>query len=78
METSINRKRKFVSGLILFIGVVVGISVLAYTFGFSLWSSTANLGKPQFSTKEVITQNSLSNPFNFIERFKENKSKDMA
>ena len=78
MNTISNRKRNLISGLILFIGVVVGISVLAYAFGFLPWSSKASLGNPHFSTGIDITDNSQFHPLNLFEKIKEARVKERA
>jgi len=78
MNTLSNRKRNILSGLILFIGVLVGITVLAYAFGFAPWSAKASLGNPQITTGIDVTDNSKFNPFNIIERIKDERSKASA
>lgn len=75
MDTISNRKRGVISGLILFIGVIVGITVVAYAFGLMPWSSKASLVQPQISTEVVVTDYSNFNPFTLIERIKEDRLK---
>jgi hypothetical protein len=76
METIINRKRGLISGLILFIGVLVGITVLAYAFGLTPWSSKASIVRPQTSNEVVVINYYNFKPFNLIEPLKEEISND--
>ena len=78
METISNRKRGIISGLILFVGVIVGITVLAYAFGFTPWASKASVVHPHTSNELVVKDYSNFNPFTFIERLKEERAKERA
>ncbi len=78
MDAISNRKRGIISGLILFIGVVVGITVLAYAFGFTSWASKASIIQPNTSTELVVTDYSNFNPFTLIERLKEVRGRERA
>jgi hypothetical protein len=78
MDTISNRKRGVISGLILFIGVLVGITVLAYAFGLTPWASKASIVYTQKSNELVVSDYSNFNPINFIERLKEERSKERA